>query len=218
MSFRKWSQRLEAGAVLLLGMSLQAGAQSRTLQTSLRLSVTDQKVSDEKGVKQKLPRGSMQARTLGVSHVITVQRMDATLPDRLTAEWLVVVETVEGARIPADYGERDIELPVGRPVEVVTPPVSLSGRSWGGRKSGSVQDQIVGVAVRIRKEDGTIVAEQYQPKDIESKVDDWIEQSQKPGEGPDRFRARNRRLRNEGASLFPPVNPPPSKGPQEPPD
>lgn len=190
-----------------LGWGLRADAQSAIRKNAVRLTVSDRTVSEEKGVKQQVPRGSLQANTEGVSQVITLQRMDATLPDSLTVEWLVVVETVEGRRVPADSGSEEIKLPIGRPVEKITPPVSLMGRTWRGKRGGTVKDNVVGVAVRVRREDGTIVAESYQPRDIEPKVDDWMAQSSKPGGGPDQLRNRNRLLRGP----IPPEGTPPEE-------
>jgi hypothetical protein len=208
MNGKRSLSRVLGAAILALGLGgvFRADAQSRIQKNAVRLTVSERTIAEEKGVKQQVPRGTLQARTEEVSQVITMQRMDATLPARLTVEWLIVVETVEGRRAPADSGTREIDLPIGRPVEMVTPPVPLSGRTWRGKRGGTVKDNIVGVAVRLRKEDGTIVSESYQPKEIEPKVDDWMEQSQKPGGGPDRFRERNRLLR-EGA-LPPGLAPP----------
>ena len=215
MKFLHVTMRMGAGfgAVLWLGMVLHAEAQSKSLQPAVRLTVADKIVSEEKGAKQQLPRGNMQTRSTGVSQIITVQRMDATLPDQMVAEWLVVIETVEGKQIPVDYGTQDIELPFGRPAEVVTPAVTLMGREWGGKRRGSVSDQIVGVAVRIRKADGTIVAERYQPKTIELKVDDWVEECKKTGKESDRIKIRKGLLRKD-IPVWPPNPPNPPESPR----
>lgn len=199
-------RRILGGLALALGCGggLEAGAQALVQKNAVRMTVSERTVSQEKGVKQQVPRGTTQSLTEGVSQVISLQRMDATLPETLSLEWVVVVETAEGRRGPADTGTKEIALPIGRPVEFLTPPVSLVGRTWRGKKGGTIQDHIVAVAVRLRKEDGTIVAESYRPKDIEPKVDDWMAQGAQPGGPADGLRARKRLLRGPGAPDAPP--------------
>ncbi|MDZ4197859.1 MAG: hypothetical protein U1E27_01085 [Kiritimatiellia bacterium] len=153
---------------------------------SVRIRVVSRTGKEQAVSSRTVLRGTVEEKESEVTQQITLQRMNPTVPDVVSVEWIVMLETLAGKQFPADFGTKDADLPLARPVEILTPPVSLRGREWNVRRGGSMEDRVVAVAVRVRTSDGTVVAEWYQPKGIEPKVDEWIAEWKRMKSSPEK--------------------------------
>ena len=144
----------------------------------VRISATRKTASSEQGSTQQLPKTTIRATRQDVYYRFGFQRMVPSVPEKLEVQWVIVIERMGGRLVPAVTGSTELEMPLGREVEVSTDPVPLLGRAWEGG-SRSIEDSIYGYAVRVTDPDGNIVAEKFNPKALESQIDGIVEQGDK---------------------------------------
>jgi hypothetical protein len=94
-------------------------------------------------------------------------------PPGLYAEWIVMVEEMNGRLSPGASGRSDLALQFARPYSITTDPIQLQEREWRHRwNSGEIEQKIFGYGIRIKNADDQILTEDYS-SDKARKAIDW---------------------------------------------
>jgi hypothetical protein len=149
------------------------------------IKATAKTVSQSKGAEQDLPRGKSRSFEKHMMYKFDLQRLSTQGPTEFSVEWMVLIEKSEGRTQPATMGQKSLAIPFGQTATIETESFLLLGREFrSGPNPGTVEDSIAGYGIRVMAEDGTIVAEEYDPASTKSRIDWKLLQSPavKPGQ------------------------------------
>lgn len=175
---------------------LFAAIQPAAALDKVRISATKKTLDKRESDSQKLPRGQTTLTEKQVIYSFSLQRMTPDVPELPTVSWILMKERVDGRVVEAARGESVVNLPLGRAVSVESAPVQLDEREWIGRKhAGSVSSELAGYGLRVLNSKGEVVAERYEPTDMQRTIS-W-EAPPKPEPGDDRVAELQQKLREE---------------------
>ena len=139
---------------------------------NITIKATAKTVSQSKGAEQDLPRGKSRSFEKNMIYKFDLQRLSTQGPTEFAVEWMVLIEKAEGRTQPATMGQKSLAIPFGQSASFETESFMLLGREWrGGPNPGTVEDTIAGYGIRVMAEDGTVVAEKYDPASTKSRID-----------------------------------------------
>ncbi len=155
----------------------------------VRVTATKKTAASRKGPQQSLPNVSGRIEEDEVFYRFELQRVALDVPEDLRIQYMVVVEGAGGQLRAGAVKEEEVVLEGLRPVAVESETVTLRKLEWNraGLGTGELKEKLHGWAVRVTDGKGAILAERFQPKDLESQRDRLLEQWRKTGgEPPDR--------------------------------
>ena len=175
---------------------LFAAVQPAAALDKVRISATKKTLDKRESDSKKLPRGSTSLTEKQVIYTFSLQRMTPDVPETPTVSWIVMKERMDGRLVEAARGEAVVNLPLGRLVTTESSPVQLDEREWIGRKhAGSVSSELAGYGLRVLNSKGEVVAERYEPTDMQRAIS-W-EAPPKHEPGDDRVAELQKKLREE---------------------
>ena len=101
-------------------------------------------------------------------------RIVPSAPAELVADWLIVIEGPAGGLHPGIAGRDEVVLDLGKPVVLETQPVAVKGLQWnvgGFGHTGGIRESVYGYAIRLLDQKGNLVAEKYQPRNLEQRTE-----------------------------------------------
>jgi hypothetical protein len=153
------------------------------------IKATAKTVDQVKGAEQDLPRGKSRSVEKHMLYKFDLQSLSTKGSTEFSVEWMVLIERSEGPTQPATMGQKSVSIPFGQSASFETEAFLLLGREWrGGPNPGTVEDTIAGYGIRVLAQDGTIVAEKYDPASAKSRID-W-KLLQAPAVRPGQLRPR----------------------------
>jgi len=135
------------------------------------IKFTKKTASKRESEKQQLARISTRAVSESIYYLIEIRRKTSTSPATVEVEYGAMVEGTGGRLFMRGYGSKEIYIDFGKTIEVESDSVELSGREFNGFfNAGTVEEDIEGFGVRIKSDDGKILAEKYSSKSIEKEL------------------------------------------------
>ena len=173
-----------------LGMAVAVTAMAApATPEKVKVTATKKTAASRKGPQQSLPNVSGRVEEDEVFYRFELQRVALDVPEDLRIQYMVVVQGAGGQLRAGAAKEEEVVLEGLRPVAVESETVALKKVEWNrsGFGTGELKEKLHGWAVRVTDGKGTILAEKFQPKDLESQMDRLLEQWKKTGgEPPDR--------------------------------
>jgi hypothetical protein len=162
-------------AALLLAVSASA-------QEKIKVTGTKRTVHASSGGQQTIPTGKTALDVKNVVYEFSFQSLVPSLPKGLHAEWMVLVQSMNGDLVPGTIGKGDLALEFGRPFSVTTDPVKLEEREWRTTwTSGQIESKIAGWGVRVKDGDDKVVSETYSSESAHKEIA-WKEEQLKKGQ------------------------------------
>lgn len=128
-----------------------------------KISATKKTASQRSGSLQALHHTSTRLIDKNVFYRFDITRVNTQVPERLTVEWIIIKEQIDGKLGYGSYGSIEKTFPFGQEISIESDPVELTERQFS--RGGSIEQQIEGYALRIRDGD-TILAEESKPSSI----------------------------------------------------
>lgn len=174
---------LAVGWVVGMAAAVLAAA---TAPEKVRVTATKKTAASRKGPQQSLPNVSGRVEEDEVFYRFELQRVALDVPEDLRIQYMVVVQGAGGQIRAGAAKEEEVVLEGLRPVAVESDTVTLKKIEWNraGFGTGELKEKLHGWAVRVTDGKGTILAEKFQPKDLESQMDRLLEQWKKTGGEP----------------------------------
>lgn len=152
----------------------------------IRISATKKTEAARRGPKKNLPN-AWRVSEDDVFYRFEIQRVALDVPEDLRIQYMVVVEGLRGRLRVGTAKEEELVLSGMTPVPVESDPVTLMSVDWRrGRRGGSgdAKEKLYGWSVRVLDAKGVVVAEKFQPKDLETQAEklmaQWKEDAAKP--------------------------------------
>jgi hypothetical protein len=165
-----------------------------TLAGADQVRVTARKVTlhERDGKAQDRRRGTVTFTAKDVGYQFGLTRLVPTVTENVSADWIVLVEGAAGRLHMGTRGQQDVQLPLGKEVEIETGPIHLEERTRnGGPNAGSVESSIFGYALRVVDSSGAVLLEKYDPPSVKDEID-WKRQEQESAPPQDRPRRARR--------------------------
>lgn len=182
--------------MLVAGLGVAGSAESASPATPpaperVRITATKKTEAARHGAQVNLPNAVRRFNEDDVFYRFEVQRVALDVPEDLRIRYMVVVEGMAGRLRVGAAKEEELVLSGMTPVPVDTEPVTLSSMEWNrGRRGGSgeTKEKLYGWSVRVLDAKGAVVAEKFQPKDLETQAEklmtQWKEDAEKPPRRP----------------------------------
>jgi hypothetical protein len=179
------SMKTRWAAILAVTMAVSAFA-APSMPEKVRITATKKTAASHKGPQQSLPNASGRVEEDEVLYRFELQRAALDVPEDLRIQYMLVVQGAGGQLRPGVVKEEEVVLAGPRPVTVESDPVTLRKIEWNrsGLGTGELKETLHGWAVRVMDGKGAILAEKFQPKDLESQIDRLREQWRKSGGQP----------------------------------
>ncbi|OQW94784.1 MAG: hypothetical protein BWK77_08565 [Verrucomicrobia bacterium A1] len=178
--------------MLVAGLGMVVATESAPPATppapeKVRISATKKTEAARHGAQKSLPNASRRVDEDDMFYRFEVQRVALDVPEDLRIRYMVVVEGLGGRLRIGATKEEELVLSGMTPVPVDSDPVTLRSIEWNrGRRGGSGEnkEKLYGWSVRVLDAKGGVVAEKFQPKDLEAQaeklVKQWKEDEGKP--------------------------------------
>ena len=179
--------RMKTGlAILLLATLAVAAIAASPAPEKVRVTATKKTAASHKGPQQSLPNVSGRVEEDEVFYRFELQRVALDVPEDLRIQYMVVVQAAGGQLRAGIVKEEEVVLRGPTPVAVESGSVTLRKIEWNrsGLGTGELKEKLYGWVVRVTDGKGAILAEKYQPKDLESQMDRLLEQWKKTGGRP----------------------------------
>ncbi len=152
----------------------------------VKVTATKKTASSRKGPQQSLPNVSGRVEEDEVFYRFDIQRVALDTPEDLRIQYMVVVQGAGGQLRAGTAKEEELVLSGPAPVPVESEMVTLRKVAWNrsGVGSGELKEKLYGWAVRVMDGKGAILAEKFQPKDLEGQIDRLLDEWKKTGGKP----------------------------------
>lgn len=155
---------------------------------TVRVKTTKQLANKRDSSDQQVFGGRTSLTEKEYVYRIDLQSIGTQFANPAKVEWIVMMEDMSGRLKPAARGNMEATLALGRSASVTTTPVQINQRDWQGPhgRSGKIEDQIKGLAVRVLDQNGNVAVESYEPTSLKKEID-WKMAS--PDAGQDALKA-----------------------------
>lgn len=152
----------------------------------VKVTATKKTTASRKGPQQSLPNVSGRVEEDEVFYRFELQRVALDVPQDLRIQYMIVIQGGGGQLRAGAAKEEEVVLEGLRPVAVESETVTLKKVEWNraGLGTGEIKEKLYGWAVRVTDGKGAILAEKFQPKDLETQMDRLLEQWKKTGGAP----------------------------------
>jgi hypothetical protein len=143
---------------------------SQAATTSFQVTGSVKTVDKTKSDRQDLPRGSIQRIEKEQILSMELRRINPTVGEHATVEWVVVLEGVKGQPMLGTYGSQPIHTQIGIPITLESESFSLKERNFNGDgKTGnaSAEQKVKGYGIRVVDQDGNEIGTKFQPSSVE---------------------------------------------------
>ncbi|MCX7818165.1 MAG: hypothetical protein N2652_02995 [Kiritimatiellae bacterium] len=170
--------------LLLLGVAIATSARAAPALEKVRVSATRKTIASRKGPSQQLAQVSGRVDEDEVVYRFEIQRLAPDVPENLRVRYLVVIQGATGSLRPGVMKEEEIVLAGATPATFETEPVTLRRIEWNrsGPGSGELREKAYGWAIRVTDEQGRILLEKCQPKDIEPQLERLMKEAARPAD------------------------------------
>lgn len=171
-------------AMLVAGLGMVVATETASMAAPpalerVRISATKKTEAARHGGQVNLPNASRRVDEDDVFYRFEIQRVALDVPADLRIQYMVVVEGMAGRLRVGATKEEELVLHGMTPVPVDSDPVTLRSIEWNrGRRGGSGEnkEKLYGWSVRLTDAKGVVVAEKFQPKDLETQAETLMKQ------------------------------------------
>jgi hypothetical protein len=180
----------------------------------VHITATKKVGQKDRGDRQAVGNAQGQLNTRAVYYDFNVRTVSAKIP-QARAEWVVLTETL-GLVMPADHGERMLDLNLGHSINWQSDPIDLKELEFKGIPEigrGEIETAIEGYGIRLIDRNGTIIGEKYSSSRVKPQASQILARlsTASGNTSPTTIEKLIKMLIEKAKSLPPPPEGPPSR-------